>query len=137
MRICDEKPCDEIFVARRHARAAFAAAPLRAVGREWHALDIAAMADGDDHILFLDEVLVFHLALDVEDLGAARRGELFLDGDKLVANDGHDAGAGTQNIQIVADFGGKALEFVADFVPAERCQALQAQVEDGFGLIAR
>ena len=74
----DEHLRDEILVARRHARPALAAAPLRAVGRKRHALDVALVADGDDDVLALDEVFVLDLALDVDDLGFARRRELRL-----------------------------------------------------------
>ena len=72
----DEQPGDEILLARLHAGAALAAAPLRPVGRERHALDVAGMRDGDDHVLALDQVLVLDLAFLLDDLGAARRGEL-------------------------------------------------------------
>ncbi len=75
----DEDLRDEILVARRHARAALAAAPLRAIRRERHALDVALVRDGDDDVLALDQVLVLDLALDVDDLGLARGGELVLD----------------------------------------------------------
>jgi hypothetical protein len=56
----NEETRDEILVARRHAGAALAAATLRAIGRERHALDVARMRDGDDHVLALDQVLVVH-----------------------------------------------------------------------------
>ncbi len=58
MRGRDEHLRDEILVPRRHARAALAAAPLRTVRRERHALDVALVADGDDDVLALDEVFV-------------------------------------------------------------------------------
>ena len=79
VRVGDEDAGDEILVARRHAGAAFAAAALRAIGGERHALDVALVADGDDHVLALDQVLVLDLAFHLEDLGAARRAELRLD----------------------------------------------------------
>ena len=78
MRGGDEQPRDEILLAHLHAAAALAAAPLRAIGRERHALDVAEMRDGDDHVLALDQVLVLDLGLLLGDLGAARRGELLL-----------------------------------------------------------
>ena len=87
----DEDLGDEILVPRRHARAALAAAPLRAIGRERHALDVALVADGDDDVLALDQVLVLDLALHLDDLGAARHGELGLDGGELGLDDVDDA----------------------------------------------
>ena len=71
----DEQPRDEILVARLHAGAALAAAPLRPIGRQRHALDVAEVRDGDDHVLALDQVLVVDLALLIGDHGAARGGE--------------------------------------------------------------
>ena len=75
MRIGDEQPRDEILVARLHAGAALAAAALRPVGRERHALDVAEMRHGDDHVLALDQVLVLDLVDLIDDLrcGAAWR----------------------------------------------------------------
>ena len=83
MRRGDEQPGDEILFARLHAGAALAAAPLRAVGRERHALDVAGVRNGDDHVLALDQVLVLHLAFLIDDHGAARRGEFALDRGEL------------------------------------------------------
>ena len=71
-----EQARDEILLARLHAGAALAAAPLRAIGRERHALDVALVRDGDDHVLALDQVFVVDLAFFLGDHGAARRGEL-------------------------------------------------------------
>ena len=101
----DEQPGDEILLARRHAGAALAAAPLRPIGRERRALDVAAVADQHDHVLALDEVLVVHVGVAVEDLGAARRGEVGLHLDELVADDAHQARARAQDVEIVGDLG--------------------------------
>ena len=76
MRRGDEQAGDEILLAGLHAGAAFATAFLRPIGRERHALDVAGMRNGDDHILTLDQVLVFHLAFLVDDDRAAGRGEI-------------------------------------------------------------
>ena len=137
MRRGDEQAGDEILLARLHAGAAFAAAPLRPIGRERHALDVAGVRDGDDHILALDQVLVFHLAFLVEDHGAARRGELVLDGGELVLDDGLDAGARAQDVEIIGDFGGELVELGLDLVAAERGEPLQPQIEDRLGLLGR
>ena len=106
----DEQPGDEILLARLHAGAALAAALLRPVGRERHALDVAGMRDGDDHVLALDQVLVLDLAFLVDDDGAARRGELVLHGLELVLDDGLDARARAQDVEIVGDLGGELVE---------------------------
>ena len=95
----------EILVARCHAGAALAAAALRPVGRQRHALDIAEVRDGDDHVFAGDQVLVVHVRTAFDDLGAARRAEFVADGGKLVLDDGHDADARRQDVEIIADLG--------------------------------
>ena len=80
MRVGDEDVGDEILFVRRHAGAALAAAALHAVFGERRALDVAAMRDGDGHVLALDQVFVFDLDLGIDDLGLARRGEFVAHG---------------------------------------------------------
>ena len=69
----DEEVADEVLLARPHADAALAAAPLVPVVRDRGALDVAGVADRDRHVLFGDQVLDAELAFLGEDLGAARR----------------------------------------------------------------
>jgi hypothetical protein len=59
--LATKRRVDEILVLRRHAGAALAAATLRPIGGERHALDVAGMRHGDDHVLAGDEVLVVHI----------------------------------------------------------------------------
>ena len=73
-----EQPGDKILVAGLHAGAALAAAALRAIGRQRHALDVAGMRHGHDHVLALDQVFVLDLVFLLDDHGLARRGELGL-----------------------------------------------------------
>ncbi len=63
----DKNLAEEILLADRHAGAAAAAAPLRAIGRQRHPLDVAGMADRHDHVLALDQRLDVGLELDVLD----------------------------------------------------------------------
>ena len=95
------------------------------------------MRDGDDHVLALDQVLVLDLAFLVDDDGAARRGELVLHGLELVLDDGLDARARAQDVEIVGDLVGELVELGLDLVAAERGQPLQAQIEDRLGLLGR
>ena len=135
MRIGDEDAGDEILFARRHAGAAFAAAALRPIGGERHALDVALVAHGDDHVLALDQVFVLDLGIHFEDLGAPRRAELRLDAVELVLDDGDDARARAEDGEIVGDLAAELRQLIADLVTAERGQALEPEVEDGAGLI--
>ena len=79
MRRGDEQLRDEVFVLGRRAGDAAAAALLRAVRGHRVALDVAAVRDGDDHVLFGDQLLDGDLALVVDDLGAALVAELLAD----------------------------------------------------------
>src|SRR5690606_834083 len=67
----NEELVDEIVARRLHPAVAFAAALLRLVGRKWRALDVAGVRDGDDHVLFLDQVFDLDLCLVLQDLRAA------------------------------------------------------------------
>ena len=130
-----EQPRHEILFAHLHAAAAFAAAPLRAIGRERHALDVALVRDSDHHVLALDQVFFLDLAGRFRDHGPARRGKFLLHSREFILDDRLDTRARTQDIEIVGDLGGELVEFFLDFVAAERGQPLQAQIEDGFGLL--
>src|SRR5262249_42086732 len=132
-----KQPADEILVARLHAGAAAAAAPLGPVGRKRHALDVTEVRDGDDHVLALDQILILDLALLLEDGGPARRGELGFGGVELVLDNGEDALAGSQDLQIIRDLGGELVELGGNLVAAEGGEPLESQVEDRLGLLRR
>ncbi len=59
-----------------HADNALAAAFLGAEIGQSGAFDVAARGDGHDHVFAFDQVFVVHVAGPVDDLGAARHGEL-------------------------------------------------------------
>ena len=131
----DEDLRDDILLARRHARAALAAAALGAIGGERHALDVARWRDGDDQSSrwirsssstspSISTISVWRgVANSVSDVG-----ELLLD-------DVDDAQARGEDGEVVLDLLAELLQLVADLVAAERGQARQAQVEDGAGLL--
>ena len=133
----NEEPADEILLAGLHAGAALAAAALGAIGRQRHALGVARMRHGHHHVLALDQVLVLDLAFLLDDDGPARRAELLLHLGQLGLDDRLDAGARAQDVEIVGDLDRELVELLGDFLASERGQALQAQVEDGFGLLHR
>jgi hypothetical protein len=82
---------DEILLARLHAGAALAAALLRPIARERHALDVSRVRHRHHHIITLDQILIIDLAFLVDNDGAARRGELRLHRLQLVLDDALDA----------------------------------------------
>ena len=57
MRRGNEEILDEVVVLEAHAADALAAALLRAVGGNRQPLHVGGMGEGDDHVLFCDEVL--------------------------------------------------------------------------------
>ena len=65
----------------------------------------------------------------------ARRREFGLDRFELVARDGQHAGAAPQDVEIVLDRHAELRHLFGDLVAAQCSQALQAQVENGFGLL--
>ena len=89
------------------------------------------MAHRHDHVLALDQVLVFHVRAAVGELGAAWRAELVAHGGEFVLDDLLDARARRQDVEVVLDLVADRVQLVGDFVAAERGQALQAQFEDG------
>ena len=120
----------EVLVAGAHPGAALAAAALGAVGHQRDALDVAAVADGDHHVLALDEVLDVVLELTLLDLGAARVGELLLHLEKLAAENVEQPLARAQDVEIIGDATGDLLELLGDLVAFQAGEAMQAQVED-------
>ncbi len=89
----------EILVLHRHARTALAAAVLGAIGRERGALHIAAMGQGDDHVLPRDQVFILDPQITLDDSRAPLDAEAGLGVQKLVADDVADAGRAAQNVQ--------------------------------------
>ena len=83
----NEETGDEILFPGRHAGAALAAAALRPIGRERHALDVAGMGHGHHHVLALDEILILQIRTAFGNLGPPRGGELISHFGQLVADD--------------------------------------------------
>ena len=135
MGVGDKDLADEILVLGRHARAALAAAPLRPVGVQRHALDVAAMGHGHHHVLALDQVLVLDLADRIHDLGAPRCRELVLHRNQFIADDALELFLRAQRFEIILDLLAQALQLIPHLVAAKGREALQAQIENGTGLL--
>ena len=95
------------------------------------------MGDRHHHVLAVDEVFFLHLAFLLEDDGAAGSGKLLPHRLELVLDDRLDARTRAQNVEVVGDLLGELVELGLDLVAAERGEALEAQVEDGLGLLGR
>ena len=130
----DKQTGDEIFVTGRHARTALAAAPLGAIGRKRHTLDITGMRDGHNHVLTRDQILVVDVGIIIDDHRAACCRMRCLDGGQFVANNLHDPDARAQDFEIIGNFNSQSVQFFGNFIPAQRCQALQTQIENSAGL---
>ena len=129
-----EHGLDIVLVAQRCGAHTLAAALLRGVLVDGHALDVAAVREREHALLLLDEVLDVDVVLDVLDLGLARVAVLVADGDELVAQHALDLfGVGEQ----LAEVGDALLElviFVLQLLALETLQGLEAHIEDGLRL---
>ena len=74
----------KVLILRCHRADAAAAAPLSAVLADRHTLDVAAVGQGVDALLLLDEILDVYLVGDVLYLGDSVVAVLVAQGDKLV-----------------------------------------------------
>ena len=134
MGVGDEQSGNHVIGFGRHRGQTLAAAVLLTKLAQGRALDVTARGDGDDHILTLDQVFVFHVARPVDNLGAAGDGEGGFDLTQFVADDCHDAVAAAEDFKVVLDLAGQFFQLVSDLFDAKRGQALQAQFQNGAGL---
>jgi hypothetical protein len=115
---------------RGHPGQPLAAAPLGAVFGQGGALDVARGGHRHDHVLTLDQVLVFELGLALGDLGPARHGKAVLHVAQFVGDDALDARAGAQDVEAFLNRLRQPFKLCADLVGAKRGQPLQPQIED-------
>ena len=123
-----------VLLAGGHGADALAAAALGAVFGGGQALYIAAVGEGVDALLLLDEVLDVYLVLDVLDLGLARVAELVAQGGQLVLQDAlYLLGVGQQAL-VVGDALLQLGVFALQLLPVEALERLEAHVEYRLGL---
>jgi hypothetical protein len=130
----DEELRHPVLLARVHPDLALAAALLRPVGRRARPLDVARVGDRDDHVLFLDEILLGDLRLGGHDLGPALVRVLLLDllelhhddveEELLVRQDGAEARDGLAQLPVL----------LGELLLLEAREARQAHLEDRLGL---
>ena len=126
----DEQLHYRVFILGRHAAAALAAARLRPESVERGAFDIAIMRDGDDHLLTLDQVFIFQTIPSGGDFRQPRGGVGGADFRQFFAHHGVKFYPVAKDRKISLDRQRQALQFITDFVAAQRGQAVQAQFED-------
>ena len=88
------------------------------------------MGDGNDHLLALDQVLVLDPVPGGRDLGNARRRIGVADVLELLAHDAIQLHAIGKDREILLDRDAQFLELVADFVPPQSGETMEAEVED-------
>ena len=128
---------DEILFSGRRANLAAAAALLCTIERERGALDVAAVRDRDELILFNDQILDRELALGLDDLGAAGIGELLFDFVELAGDQLQQFFFVCEYFLVARDESDGFLVLGFDFFALERSQTAQRQIEDRLRLQLR
>ena len=130
----DEEVFDHVVAAQLGAAHALAAALLRAVVVRAGALGESVAGDGDDNVLFGDEVFHRHFPVEGEDAGATLVAELVNDLAEFAGDDGAlTLGRGEDVVEVV-DAGLEFAVLVHDLLALEGGQAAQLEGQDGVGL---
>ena len=130
----DKEVFNHVVAAQLCAAHALAAALLGAVVVCAGALGEAVAGDGDDDVLFGDEVFHRHFPVEGEDTGAALVAELVDDVGQFGGDDGALAlGLGEDVVEVV-DAGLEFGVLVHDLLTLEGCQAAQLEGQDRVGL---
>ena len=117
---------DEIFFAGRRANLAATTPPLRPIERERGALDIAAVRNSDEDVLFDDQIFDREIALGLDDLSAAFVGEFFFDLGQLGGDQLHQFSFVRENRAQMRDRLLDRLVLRLNFIALERSQAAQS-----------
>ena len=123
-----------VLVAQRRRAHALAAALLRGVLVDGHALDVAAVRERKHALLLLDEVFDINVVLDVLDLRFALVAVLIADGNELVAQHGLDLFGVGQQLAEVGDTLFQLVILVLQLLALEPLQGLEAHIENGLRL---
>lgn len=129
-----EEVCDGVVFAEGCAFDAFAAAFLGAVLVGVGAFGVAAGGDGDDDVVFGDEVFDGHVAVEGVDGGAAVVAVFVDDFGEFFGDDGALSDGGGEDVFEVGNFCHEVVVFVGEFLTFECCEAPELHFEDGVGL---
>jgi len=132
----DEQVLDKVALFLGGSDDALAAAPLPAVTRQGHPLDVALVADGDDAVLLGDEVLQVELLGLADDLGPPRVAVLLLHLVEVLGDDVEDEVFVAQDGLVLLDLRTNLDPLVAEFLDLQARQLLEPHAQDGVGLPA-
>jgi hypothetical protein len=96
---------------------------LGSVGGERRPFHIAAVGDGDDHVLAGDEILVLDVGVAFDDLGPAGNREGFAHLDQLGAHHRHDCRPGAQEFEMGANLLGEFPALSENLIATEAGEA--------------
>ena len=130
----DEEMLDEIFFLGARADAALAAARLVAVGVRRGALDVAGVADGDEHVGVGDEVFELDFVDFVDNLRAPVVAIGFVDFAQLRGDDLLEFLVAGEDFAQFGDEVADGLQFLENFIDGELREAVELQFEDGIDL---
>jgi hypothetical protein len=125
---------DEVLLAGAHADAPFAAPPLRPVGRDSRALDVAGVRHRDRRVLVGDQVFDPQLAAFLDNHRPAGVGVLVANFLQLVEHHLHQQFIAREDRTETLDGLEQLHELVDDLLPLEPGQALQLHVQYGLPL---
>src|SRR5688500_5840466 len=134
VRRADEQPLDEILVLEPLTAQPAASAPLLSIRRDRRALDVARMGDGDDHVLFGNQVLDREFAFVASDLGAPLVAEPLGDFLELFAHDLHPARTRRENLPQLLHERSHFLELGLELVALQARQLRASHVQNRLGL---
>ena len=137
VRRIDDQLRDEILLARLHAHAPGAAAPLLAIDADGRALEVALMAHGDRDLLVGDQVFKLQLGALVDDLRAARVAVLVANLFQFLDDDRAQLFLAGQDRFVLGDLFAHLLQFVQHLVDGKLRQPVELQFEDGVDLAQR
>ena len=138
VRAGDEEVFDRIFVLDLGSLQALSTTTLSTIDTGCRSLDVAVVADRNDHRLFFDQVLHVHVAdFDRTDLGTARVGMLALDLLHVLFNDVQNVLAITEDAEIVFDFCQQLGVLVLEFFLLEIYELTQSHRQNRIGLDGR
>ena len=130
----DEDVFNEIIFLHLCRVDAASAALLLAVAVHRHALDVASVADGDDHVFFGDEVFDVDIVLRKGDLRAAGVAVFVGDLRKLVAHNLHDLVLIGENGLVFGNAAMQIGQFFLELFDIQTLQAAQLHLDDSLCL---